>query len=275
MNKRYMDFVPVKRATIGGRATSDGAAAENDPVASSTALGATRGAASINGARRKVPTTPVRKAPTAQKPEATEIDDFALQEIFEEKEENAAKLGVIEDLGPRFVKTEVPKRPLSRAKKDTKAAEKTEEQAAIEVAEEELKNAKAEKLVGRSALTGKKLSAADGAMTRLNKRAGEKKAAEPETEVMDSATEAPQGAQGDSDTYKTPKFVNLEKVKKRPLSKNVYQKEIKTPVEEPKGPVTIIAKPEKESKVGMVIAVIITIILGATAGTVAFLLLPK
>ncbi len=47
------------------------------------------------------------------------------------------------------------------------------------------------------------------------------------------------------------------------------------PKEEPKGPVTIITKPEKDSHVGIIVTIIMTIILGATAGTVAFLLLPK
>ncbi len=72
-----------------------------------------------------------------------------------------------------------------------------------------------------------------------------------------------------------PTFVNTEKVSKRPLSKNVYQKKVETPVEEPKAPVKIIDKPEKDSKVGLIVTIIITIILGAAAGTVAFLLLPK
>ena len=78
-------------------------------------------------------------------------------------------------------------------------------------------------------------------------------------------------------TYKTPKspFINQSKVEKRPLSKNVYQKKIAVPKEEPKGPVTIITKPEKDSHVGIIITIIMTIILGATAGTIAFLLLPK
>ena len=66
---------------------------------------------------------------------------------------------------------------------------------------------------------------------------------------------------------------------KRPLSKNVYKKT--APVakvaakEEPKGPVTIITKPEKDAHVSVIVTIIITIILGAAAGTVAFLLLPK
>lgn len=71
------------------------------------------------------------------------------------------------------------------------------------------------------------------------------------------------------------KFVNTEKVDKRPLSKNVYQKKVVAPKEEPQGPVTIIARPEKDSKMGLVVTIVITIVLGAAAGTVAFLLLPK
>lgn len=73
------------------------------------------------------------------------------------------------------------------------------------------------------------------------------------------------------------RFVNTEKVAKRPLSKNVYPKKVVVPeeVEKPSKPVTIINKPEKDSKMGMVVAIIITIILGAAAGTVAFLLLPN
>lgn len=83
--------------------------------------------------------------------------------------------------------------------------------------------------------------------------------------------------QADKKAYRVPRpsFINQNRVTKRPLSKNVYQKKIETPVEEPKGPVTIISKPEKDSKAGLVVTIILTIILGAAAGTVAFLLLPK
>ena len=82
-----------------------------------------------------------------------------------------------------------------------------------------------------------------------------------------------------SGTFEVPKarFVNTEKVAKRPLSKNVYPRKAVVPEEpeKPSKPVTIINKPEKDSKIGMVVAIIITIILGAAAGTVAFLLLPN
>ena len=73
-----------------------------------------------------------------------------------------------------------------------------------------------------------------------------------------------------------PAFVNTEKVRKRPLSKNVYPKKTVEPkAEVPVAPVTIFDKPEKDSKVGLIVTIIITIILGAAAGTIAFLLLPK
>ena len=62
---------------------------------------------------------------------------------------------------------------------------------------------------------------------------------------------------------------------KRPLSKHVYTKKIEPAKEEKHGPVKIIEKPKKDSKIGLVITIILTIILGAAAGTVAFLLLPK
>lgn len=82
---------------------------------------------------------------------------------------------------------------------------------------------------------------------------------------------------GTSKEYKVPKtpFINQDKVQKRPLSKNVYQKKEVKPKDEKQAPVTIIAKPEKQAHAGMIVTIILTIILGAAAGTVAFLLLPK
>ncbi len=67
----------------------------------------------------------------------------------------------------------------------------------------------------------------------------------------------------------------VQKTEKRPLSGTVYKKKVVVPKEEKQEPVTIITKPEKQSSVGVIVAVILTIILGAAAGTVAFLLLPK
>ena len=89
--------------------------------------------------------------------------------------------------------------------------------------------------------------------------------------------EAPAKKAESKTEYVTPKtrFVNTEKVEKRPLSKNVYKKKVVAPKEEPTGPVTIITKPDKGSHIGVIVTIILTIILGAAAGTVAFLLLPK
>ncbi len=106
--------------------------------------------------------------------------------------------------------------------------------------------------------------------------------------VVESKTETTPAKKVDLKTEEKPKkeasksfqvprnpFINQNKVEKRPLSKNVYPKKIVVPKEEPKGPVTIITKPEKDAHVSLIVAVILTIILGAAAGTVAFLLLPK
>lgn len=94
-----------------------------------------------------------------------------------------------------------------------------------------------------------------------------------------------------------PTFVNTN-VPKRPLnqtdaaklppSRRIQRKPTRTPSptasptphQSPKSkssnaPVTIITKPTKDSRAGLIVTIIITIILGATAGTVAFLLLPK
>ena len=73
-----------------------------------------------------------------------------------------------------------------------------------------------------------------------------------------------------------PQFINTAALKKRPLSKNVYKKPLAEPIkEELAATITIIDKPKKESKVGLIITIILTIIFGAAVGTVAFLLLPK
>ena len=148
---------------------------------------------------------------------------------------NAPKLGEIEDLTARYTEEDLKKRPLGEKRQP-------------EVKHAELAKIKAQK-VGNKGVDFK----------------------DKEKSKVDSKT------QDEKKTYKTPKspFINQEKVVKRPLSKNVYKKEVKVPKEEPKGPVTIIEKPEKDAKVGLIIAIILTIILGAAAGTIAFLLIPK
>ena len=197
----------------------------------------------------------VTARPAVKKP-VVEVDDFAVQEIFEEKPRKAGvssglkepEYGVIEDFSDKFVKTAVEKRPLStKAEKKTTAAE-----------------AKAKKITAKMPVFGKK-SAAKATDETLEEAV--RKAEQLDEKIEDTKVVAP--------VIPTAKFVNTEKVTKRPLSKNVYQKKIEVPEEEPSKPVTIIHKPEKDSRVGMVVTIILTIILGAAAGTVAFLLLPK
>lgn len=76
--------------------------------------------------------------------------------------------------------------------------------------------------------------------------------------------------------FKKPKFINTHLVEKRPLSKTDYRN--RTPInaaeETTTSPVTIIDKPEKDSRLGFIITIILTILLGAAVGTVAFLLIP-
>lgn len=194
MSKQYMDFAPRK--------------------ATRKVVKAAPRAKVAPGAAKKVAVAP--KVAVTKKP------------AMSVKKEPA--LGVVEDLKPKFVKTDVPKRPLSQAPHFAKPK------------------------TGVAAAKAKKVGVRGAA-----------------TPVENSRKVASKGI------YSTPKspFINQEKVQKRPLSKNVYQKKITPPKEEPKGPVTIISKPESQAHVGLIVTVILTIILGAAAGTVAFLLLPK
>ena len=204
MNKRYMDFVPVNKVA--------------------------------------------RSKPVVRETKVVEVDEFQVNEMFEAREvkpragvstsKQEPNYGVIEDYQPKFVKTEVEKRPLNRQK----------------TAREEVKEAKAKKI--------EKMPV----MKKVTKKEV------PKEKVVEASVEE------NSETLKVPKknpFVNTTKVTKRPLSKNVYQKKAVVAKEETSAPVTIINKPEKDSRAGLIVTIIITIILGAAAGTVAFLLLPK
>ncbi len=147
------------------------------------------------------------------------------------------KYGVIEDFQSKFVKTEVQKRPLSSGQpRDAKG---------------DLAEAKSVKIAA-------------------------KKLARPVEKPVEKSKQTEEKAE-DKSKMKIPKspFINQAKVAKRPLSKNVYERKVEPTKEEATGPVTIISKPEKDAKVGRVVAIILAVILGAAAGTVAFLLLPK
>ena len=212
MNKRYMDFVPKNKKPVAKQV----AAEKPVPVKEEVVVSET------------VVTT-----------EEDILDDATLDEFFavdtNPRHRNEPDFGVIEEYKPKFVKTEIKKRPLG-AKPAVDAA-----------------SVKAQKIASRP----------------FTKPAAPKAAPEKKPEVPAQPAK--------EETLKVPKtrFVNTEKVEKRPLSKNVYKKKIVAPKEEPSGPVTIIAKPDKGSHIGVIVTIILTIVLGAAAGTVAFLLLPK
>jgi hypothetical protein len=186
---------------------------------------------------------PVRKV-VKKVPAANPLldEEIVVEEIFAEKEEPAGvtkgstKLNTKADLHPNFVKANVKKRPLGA------------------------KNPVAAKPVKPAATVAKTTGAIKPA----------KKSAVASGVVTTAKRPAPLGQRA--------KFINTNKIEKRPLSSVGARK---TPVivpkliEKKKAPEKIISKPEKDSKAGLIIAIILTIILGAAAGTVAFLLLPK
>ena len=248
MNKRYIDFVPVDK----------------------------KGA-------KKAPARVVPKKTASKKAEPKELP---MEEIFEEKPRPAGvstglepKFGVIEDYRPKFVRTEVPKRPLA-----TKPVASSVEK----------KNVAPKKVVKpamtRPVVTKSGSIVRPGAPKRpvANRSVTQPKLAIQKTAVQRSVAQPkpvakkPVGPEGPRIT----KFLNTNKIEKRPLSRTVPK--FVPPVPEPKfedepekkskkkkTPERIIAMPDKDSRAGMIIAVILTIILGAAAGTVAFLLLPK
>ena len=277
MSKRYMDFVPAKAADKKTAVASG--APRRTKVADTTSVRATSASKPkvvmpeptatprSRMVRRDVSRqTVVRKAEVQQRPvvqqrtvaqqRAIAQKNAAVRRVTAAQSSAAnfairedAKLGEIEDLSPKFVKMDVPKRPLGDGTERKEKNAPTQNNAKNEVAA-----VKSKKLIGR-----------------FRNKSAAKNAAK-------AAVKAEKEAAAKKETFVAPKptFINQDKVAKRPLSKNVYQKNIvATDEKKNKGPVAIITKPEKESKAGLVVAIILTIILGAVAGTVAFLLLPK
>lgn len=220
MNKRYMDFVPSKAVKVPAKkvAAKKTVATKKPPV---------------QGAVLK---TTMATKPRVVREELVVEDRLEVSTgAFTLKKE--PKYGVVEDFRPKFVKTEVPKRPLSRSHFSASKGELAEAKAAKIAAKKIVKPV--EKPVEKS--------------EKMDKKANDK-----------AKMEIP----------KSP-FINQTKVAKRPLSKNIYERTVKPTEEKSTGPVTIISTPEKDAKVGRVVAIILAVILGAAAGTVAFLLLPK
>lgn len=288
MNKRYIDFVPAKKK--GGQAAQPAKQATKQPVkqparkvqsqpvkrtvsqpmrqpASQPVRRVASQSVRPTGGQNARPAAPVRRANTQTRTVRAEVPRASATRVAttrtvttsravemngampraamsSAKLKEASALDEIENLNKRFVETNVPKRSLGNRN------------------DEELLRAKAKRIKAGNAMRPM------GGVNATNR-------VKPVEKPVEKPTKA--GASGAFKTPATP-FINSEKVVKRPLSKNVYQKQsekksVKTV--EPKGPVTIIAKPEKDAHVSIVVTIIITIILGAAAGTVAFLLLPK
>ena len=288
MSKRYMDFVPAKaadkktavasgaprRTKVAGTTSRATTTQPKVVMPESTATPRTRMVRRDVSRHVVAQKTIVQQRPvvqqraTMQQRTVTQQRTVAQQRAIAQKDaavrrvtsvQNSAanfairedaKLGEIEDLSPKFVKMDVPKRPLGDGTERKEKSETTQNNAKNEVVA-----AKSKKLIGRFRNKSVAKNTAKTAAKAEKEAAAKKK-----------------------ETFVAPKptFINQDKVAKRPLSKNVYQKNIVATDEKTnKGPVAIITKPEKESKAGLVVAIILTIILGAVAGTVAFLLLPK
>lgn len=253
MSRKYIDFVPAKKTVK----LPEAAPVQRRRVMKRSDVGAVnRPTPEVAVQRTVTKRTVVRRVATAKAPStrtgttstSARVQSQSMSHGGEREGlslNNGARLGEIEDVNPKFVMTDVPKRPLGEAK--------------TPVAKNEVSNAKAKRLVGRV-----------GSLRNTKQQRVETK-----VQVADKETKGPT-----SDRYEMPKspFINQDKVVKRPLSsKNVYSKQapVSQSTKQPSKPVTIISKPEKESHVGVIVTIILTIIFGAVAGTVAFLLLPK
>ena len=259
MNRKYIDFVPTskvgntsKRTSTPQRRVVREVREESVVVAMPDSAGVVRSrgfrATTVRENRAPEP-EPMYSVPESE----PSSDDFSIN--------NSLKLGVVEDYNPKFVNKDVPKRPLHH---DTPRYATVADRTAVRQEQSDLAEIKAKKvktgLMGRHKKTG-------------IKSVEESAPVQPATGAAGAAQMRNVGG-----TYTPPRspFINQEKVVKRPLSsKNVYQRAAPAPKEEAKSPVTIIEKPEKDSKMGLLVTIILTIILGAAAGTVAFLLLPR
>lgn len=253
MSRKYIDFVPAKKTVK----LPEAAPVQRRRVMKRSDVGAANRSASEVAIQKTVmKKTTVKRAVVAKSPSVRMATTPTTTRVRsqdtgygKEREglslNSGARLGEIEDVNPRFVMTDVPKRPLGETQTTT--------------AKNEVSSAKAKRSVGRvSPLRNTK-----------------QQHAETKVQVMDKVAKEPA-----SDRYEMPKspFINQDKVVKRPLSsKNVYSKQapVDRSAKQSNKPVTIISKPEKESHIGVIVTIILTIIFGAVAGTVAFLLLPK
>lgn len=230
MNKRYIDFVPVDKGSTKRVAMNTKAKISAMP---DTSLAVRKGAP-----KRVRPKQITRKV----------SDEMPVEEIFEERARPAGvstglsepKFGVIEDYHPKFVRAEVPKRPLGIAGEKTASKVGKSPTSALNHHEEKPKTPAP--FVRANFINTNKVEKRPLSSSGVNKRTTSFKGSE-----LTSKAEEPKETKAKKDTKKSKKA---------------------------KEPVRIIDN-DKDSKAGMIVAVILTIILGAAAGTVAFLLLPK
>lgn len=233
---------------------------------------------------------------------AQEIEEVTRGGVIEEEMQFAAaganfslkerpQFGVIEDFQPRFLNTEVEKRPLSGAL----ALEPQEAQTEVKPAQQRAKagNAKIER------------------KTRNVRNVGDAPAAG--NAGINSAAERTRAARQTKMQIPKARFINQNKVAKRPLSKTAYAEpgygtvsgtrtgvsaaggmvrggatiaggatggkaggaKMAKKIENAGGALKVKKNAPKGGAAGMICAIILTVILGAAVGTVAFLLLPK
>lgn len=200
----------------------------------------------------------------------------------------APVLGVIEETGVKFVSTDVSKRPLGDPShfKERKAgisaikAKKVGMGAAVKEKASTMRpigarataangRGKARPGVAMGVVGSKAMAETDKARTGVETQKA--------TSSSASQNRMTIAKKDKHSTYQMPKspFINQSKVQKRPLSKNVYSKKVPVSKKEPSGPVTIISNSDKSSRVGLIVTIVLTIVLGAAAGAIAFLFLPK
>lgn len=183
--------------------------------------------------------------------------------------QSSAAFGVFEDYVPidsrkaGYYAANFEKRPLSEPVRSPKTAASSAAPVAnsatpvSDTSEAELKAAKAEKILKRPDLKAG-LRSEKGTSDSADAKSSEEKAkSEPKS------------------TIQAPRFINTHNIEKRPLSKTNYQARAEAPKNVLSDPVTIVDRPENESRLGLILTIIFTIILGAAVGTIAFLLMPK
>ena len=296
MKKRYIDFVPTKgkksaegsiKVASYDEVSSDGKVSSGGEVSSRAKLAS--GVASRAILQKKA-NSPKKTAAPKKTPKKTPVnplveDDVDVEKIFAERKQpagvsrNGAKFGVIEDYQPKFVRAEVEKRPLGHQgkTKDEPKTDETSKTVKSNVAKPATPKPATSKPATKSAtikFATKPVAAVKPATRPTVIRPVQK--ATPAKPVVKPATGIKSGTTRPVTGVGKIAFVNTSKIEKRPLSRSAYvKKPVVLPEEKPSKPVKIIDKPEKDSKAGLIIAIILTIILGAAAGTVAFLLLPK